>query len=119
MITSFLLLLNLGKKKIGMESKGFCLVHLQKRKILNRIVGIEKGLTHNPSNFLVELKSQHRQELEIIVDREEILWKTKSKAKWIKGGERNTKYDHALDLNRSKNKIKSLEDLVRNWIDDF
>lgn len=41
---------------------------------------------------------QYKQELNIILDREEVLWRMKVRTKWVLHGERNNRLYHAITV---------------------
>ena len=50
---------------------------------------------------------------------EEIYWKQRSRAEWLKEGDRNTKFFHAkASARRRKNKIWGVEDNNGQWLKD-
>ena len=51
--------------------------------------------------------------------REELMWNQRSRALWIKCGNRNTKFFHATANNRQrKNRIEGISDLEGRWRED-
>ncbi|KAL0006737.1 hypothetical protein SO802_008239 [Lithocarpus litseifolius] len=47
------------------------------------------------------------------------MWKQRSRALWLKWGDRNTKFFHATASQRQRrNRIKGLQNLNGEWIDD-
>ncbi len=67
----------------------------------------------------VKRESQHREQLEQLLDREEMLWAQKARKEWDLKGDRNTKYYQAVVKNRRRHnriiQIKNEEDV---WITD-
>jgi len=54
----------------------------------------------------------------ILID-EEIFWKQRSRADWLKEGDRNTKFFHAkASARKKKNRISGLEDENGKWIEE-
>ena len=52
-----------------------------------------------------------KKEINEVMLREEIMWNQRSRALWIKYGDRNTKFFHATANNRQrKNKIEGISD---------
>ena len=67
----------------------------------------------------VKRESQHREQLEQLLDRKEMLWAQKARKEWDLKGDRNTKYYQAVVKNRKRHnriiQIKNEEDV---WITD-
>lgn len=60
-----------------------------------------------------------KKEINEILAREEIMWKQRSKAMWLKWRDRNTKFFHATTSQwRRKNRIKGLQNQQGEWTDD-
>ena len=92
-------------------------VFLRKKKILNRLLGIQKALAHRPSSFLIDLQEQVTEEYNQILILEEEMWAMKSRTNWIIYGERNTSFFHQSTLaRRSRNRITSIQDDIGNWV---
>ncbi|KAI9091963.1 hypothetical protein K1719_027898 [Acacia pycnantha] len=93
----------------------------RKRKLLNRINGIQKRLEGQPSNhdFLSDLDLSLRDEFENVCFQEELLWLQKSSSEKICLGDRNTHYYHMKALiRRKKNHITQLKNNEGIWISD-
>lgn len=61
-----------------------------------------------------EITHIERQIQNILID-EETYWKQRSRANWLKGGDKNTKFFHAKASSRKrKNKIEGIEDNMGN-----
>ena len=57
-----------------------------------------------------------KKEINEMMLREEMMWSQRSRALWIKCGDRNTKFFHATASNRQKkNRIEGLNDLEGRW----
>lgn len=84
--------------------------------LLARINGIQKNLDSDPANqFLWDLDSTLREELNHILDQEEEYWKVRSREQWLTSGDRNTTFFHTSVLKRRKhNRITMLKDNVGN-----
>ncbi|KAK2378521.1 hypothetical protein QL285_066416 [Trifolium repens] len=81
----------------------------KKREIANRLKGIQNTLERVDSVRLVLLEKQLQEELDQILFQEEVLWYQKSREKWIKFGDKNTKFFHAQTvIRRKRNKIHGL-----------
>ena len=60
-----------------------------------------------------------KKEINEVLLREEIMWKQRSRALWLKWGDRNTKFFHATaSQRRRKNRIEGLQNQNGEWIDD-
>ncbi|GMJ08752.1 hypothetical protein HRI_004544400 [Hibiscus trionum] len=91
----------------------------KKKRILARLRGIDKALGRRHSTTLSDLENSLKQELDDILAMEESLWRQKSRCDWIRDGDRNTSYYHAIANGRRKrNTILSLKDDCGNWILD-
>lgn len=91
----------------------------RKREVENRLKGIQNTLERVDSMWLVRLENQLQHELDKILFQEEVLWYQKSREKWIKFGDRNTKFFHAQTvIRRKKNKIHGLNLPCGAWCTD-
>ena len=85
-------------------------------KLVNKLESMKKDYYHFESGD--ELKRVENQIDNILAD-EEMFWKQRSRAVWLKEGDRNTKYFHAKALaRRKKNKIHGIEDENGDWNKD-
>ncbi|KAI9082461.1 hypothetical protein K1719_035604 [Acacia pycnantha] len=92
----------------------------RKRKLLNRIRGIQIRL-EDPSNpsldFLSDLDTSLREELEEVCFQEELLWIQKSSSDWLCLGDRNTHYyQMKARIRRKKNSILRLKNQNGDWV---
>lgn len=86
-------------------------INKQKRRILARVVGVQKATEKTPRRSLFELETRLINAYNAILEREEILWFQKSRCKWIQYGDRNTKFFHASTIvRRRRSRISSLQD---------
>ncbi|KAL4391859.1 hypothetical protein AHAS_Ahas03G0287200 [Arachis hypogaea] len=91
----------------------------KKRRILNRIVGIQKVPSYGENPFLEDLEENRAKKLESILDQEELMWLQKSKQQWIVDGDRNTHYYHTKTATRRrKNRIVKLRKDNGAWCED-
>ncbi|KAL4282935.1 hypothetical protein GQ457_16G012150 [Hibiscus cannabinus] len=68
---------------------------------------------------LVKLEAKLLQDLELVLDQEEQLWRQKSRADWIIFGDRNTSFYHAKAfIRKRRNKILMLQIDEDVWCDD-
>ena len=66
----------------------------------------------------VEIKNLERQINNLLTD-EEIYWKQRSRADWLKEGDKNTKFFHFKALSqRRKNRISGIENQQGQWLED-
>ena len=92
-------------------------VFLRKKKILNRLLGIQKALAHRPSSFLINLQDQVTEEYNQILLLQKEIWAMKSRTNWVIFGERNMTFFHQSTLaRRSRNRITSIQDENGNWV---
>ncbi|KAL4394223.1 uncharacterized protein [Arachis hypogaea] len=86
-------------------------VRRQKRKIINRIEGIQRASSYEKNPFLEKLEAKLNKELEDILDKEKILWIQKSRDLWVVDEDHNTRYYHTRTvIRRRRNKILKLKD---------
>ncbi|KAL4278310.1 hypothetical protein GQ457_03G020200 [Hibiscus cannabinus] len=77
----------------------------KKRRLLARLRGIDNALAKAHSNFLVSLADQLQMKLFQVLEQGESFWQQKACSKWILYGDRNTKYYHALTMNRRRSRL--------------
>lgn len=82
----------------------------KKRELIARIKGIQRCLENYYSRKLVHLEKEMREELEVVLDNEELLWKQKSRNDWLEFGDKNSRYFHSqVHKRRHCNRILSLK----------
>ena len=60
-----------------------------------------------------------KKEINETLTREEIMWKQRSRALWLKWGDRNTKFFYATASQRQrKNRIGGLQNHQGDWVED-
>ncbi|XP_029152412.1 uncharacterized protein [Arachis hypogaea] len=92
------------------NSSVFGNIFKRKHRILRRLQGIATSLGYSQDSFLEKLQKDLWLECENILIQEEILWFQKARCKWIKFGDRNTKFFHGSTMiRRRRNKITSLQ----------
>ncbi|XP_061350360.1 uncharacterized protein LOC133295534 [Gastrolobium bilobum] len=92
-------------------------IHKKKMTLLRRLDGIQRNLERGHNPFLENLEIELSLELDLTLDMEEQLWFQKSRANWIRDGDRNTRYYHTIAVaRRRKNKVLSLKNEMGIWI---
>ncbi|KAL4329990.1 hypothetical protein AHAS_Ahas13G0355300 [Arachis hypogaea] len=90
-----------------------------KRRILNRISGIQRSRSYGNNQYLDKLEQDLNKELEDVLDKEETFWMQKSRQQGIVKGDRNTKYYHTKTvIRRRRNKIQKLRRTDGSWIEE-
>lgn len=94
-------------------------VFKKKRRLLARLEGIQKCqetcFSHNLDILERDLKAQYLE----ILKQEEMLWFHKSRTKWIRDGDRNTRFFHITTLcKRKKTRINMVKDEYGDWIEE-
>lgn len=91
----------------------------RKRKLLNRLAGIQNCMDRGTNPFLLNLEAGIIKEYEELRDQEATFWHQKSRDQWLKDGDRNTKFCHLTTLiRRRRNKIVGLYDDNDVWTTD-
>ncbi|KAK8667504.1 hypothetical protein V6N13_007653 [Hibiscus sabdariffa] len=101
------------------NSEVFDSIGRNKKIFMAHLRGIQRCLDHKRSSNMAKLGSKLFQELELLLDQEELLWKQKSKINWINFGDRNTSYFHSKAKARTRKKaIQSLKLVDSEWCTD-
>lgn len=91
----------------------------QKNKLYARIGGVQKILEHRWVPRLVNLETELKTELDMVLQQEESLWHQKSRSEWVNLGDRNTSFFHMRTIRRRKrNRIELLQNEDGKWVDD-
>ena len=91
------------------NSEVFGNIHKRKRELEARIRGIEKRLETWDSASLSFLLQQLHKDYDEVLYQEEILWFQKSREKWVRFGDKNTKFFHIQTIvRRKRNKVHGL-----------
>jgi hypothetical protein len=111
---------NMEEKLTHWRVHTFGSIRKQKIELMARIGGIQRRQHEGTSNnFLNKLEKTLQAQLDIALTQEEMVWFQKSRAQWIKDGDRNTRYYHLKTLNRRrKNKISMLRNEEGIWVED-
>lgn len=88
---------------------------LQIKKLKKKLLKLENSAVSD--NRLVELRDR-RNQIDRLWEQEELFWKARSRLKWLKGGDRNTKYFHATTIQRRAcNRVSRIKDANGIWVD--
>lgn len=94
-------------------------VFYKKRKLENRISGLQRTMDSNSSEFCLNLEKELISKLERVLVQEESLWRKKSKWDWLHLGDRNTKFFHnPIVARRQGNKIGGIRLADGSWCVD-
>lgn len=74
----------------------------RKKRLLAHLEGIDRKLLEGPSERLSHLKRDLWGQYNAILDQEEVYWFQQSRSKWLRLGDRNTKYFHQTTLIRKR-----------------
>ncbi|MEI4896370.1 hypothetical protein Q8G71_34315, partial [Klebsiella pneumoniae] len=68
----------------------------------------------------VEDLQRCKEELNVLFSRKKMMWKQRSKAIWIREGDRNTRFFHSLaSARRNRNLISGIRDCMGQWRTNF
>ncbi|XP_058733373.1 uncharacterized protein LOC131604980 [Vicia villosa] len=95
-------------------------VRLFKKELVARIGGIQRRLQMGMRSCgLAKLEVRLQNELHDILKKEELMWIQRSRARWIRDGDRNTKYYHTKAVTqRRKNNILMIRGADGQWLED-
>ncbi|XP_061365237.1 uncharacterized protein LOC133308608 [Gastrolobium bilobum] len=90
-----------------------------KNNLQARLRGIDRSLSHHPCHALEILQKDLWRQLNLIYIREDLTWFQRSRASWLKYGDRNTKFFHSTTAaRRRRNRIDALKNDAGDWIGD-
>ncbi|XP_057744794.1 uncharacterized protein LOC130962625 [Arachis stenosperma] len=107
----------LKKDLIEWNKSYFGNIFKTKRRIQNRLAGIQRSSTYGKNPYLDGLEQKLIKELNEVLDKEETFWLQKSREKWIMDGDRNTYHTKAI-VKRGKNGILKLRGHEGEWIEE-
>ncbi|KAF5464768.1 hypothetical protein F2P56_014820, partial [Juglans regia] len=88
-------------------------VQVQVARAQRRLQYLQERSHRGSSN---ENLKKAKEEVHIWLEREEVMWRQRSKALWLKEGDKNSRYFHMkASQRRRKNKIVRLQDEQGNW----
>ena len=89
----------------------------EKRTLMARIKGIQTALSQARNSSLIKLESKLRNELDIILHQEELLWYQKARVDWLRDGDRNTTFFHLNTvIRRWQNRITAIKNHEDQWV---
>ncbi|XP_052114078.1 uncharacterized protein LOC127745428 [Arachis duranensis] len=111
------LLIKMANDPNSRRDRPFRFEAIIKRRILNRIAGIQRSANYGRNPYLDDLEQKLNKDLNEILDKAKTFWLQKSREKWIVEGDKNTKFYHTKTIiRRGKNKILKLKDSNGRWI---
>lgn len=91
----------------------------RKHRLMNRLHGISRSLSQGWNPYLVRLQKHLWTKYEKVLYQEEVLWFQKSRCKWLKYGDKNTRYFHGTTVvRRKRQRVEALQDSAGNWVHD-
>ncbi|KAK8704106.1 hypothetical protein V6N13_047739 [Hibiscus sabdariffa] len=90
-----------------------------KKILMASLRGMQRCLDQRRTQSMIKLELELLQELEIVLDQEEELWKLKYLIDWVKFGDKNTSYFHSKAITKCcRRMIHSLKLANGTWCDD-
>lgn len=103
-------LAHLQQELLGWNKEVFGRIEGRKRRLINRLNGIQISASRRTNPFLVQLEKELEEELMHTLRQEEVSWFQKLRGKWLEEGHNNTTYYHTKTLiRRRRNKVKMLK----------
>lgn len=94
-------------------------IERKKRRILNRLRGIQGISDLHGNRFLLNLEKELLEDLNLVLTQEEILWHQKSRSAWLIKGDKNTRFFHTRTIiRRRRNRVKMLKSANDTWVED-
>lgn len=106
----------LASKLTSWNREVFGNLYTRKRRLWNRITGIQRSLVAGSPRHILKLERKLRRELEQTLDQIETLLFQKSRVERLRDGDRNTKYFHTSTIiRRRNNRVDALRDRNGIW----
>lgn len=106
-----------AKEATRWNKEQFGNIFVRKKTIMAMLNGIQRAMSVNPSDFLINLENDLLKDLDTVLNQEEELWALKSRVNWMIQGDRNTAFYHvSTSVRRKRDKILAVIDLVGEWI---
>lgn len=89
----------------------------KKTDIFRRIEGVERARKRRDSQFLAQTERELWKEYNKLLSQEELSWYHKSRCKWLKWGDKNSRFFHTTaSVRKRRNTIESLKNDNGDWI---
>lgn len=96
-------------ESITFNERVFGNIFRRKRQLVARIKGVHRQLDNYPCSSLITLERDLQEQHNRVLQQEELLWYQKSREKWVKHGNKNTKKFHTQTvIRRRRNKVTGL-----------
>ena len=104
-----------GKQLTWWDRNVFGNVRRELERLKKQLVEAKSAAMVSGENFRVR---QLKKEIEVLLDRESIMWAQRSRLLWARNGDRNTKYFHSRATQRlRRNKVEGIRDSEGIWRD--
>lgn len=94
---------------LAFNKETFGSINIRKKRVERRLQGVKRELELWEHESIIRLEKMLRHEYEQILLQEEMMWYQKSRERWVKFGDRNTKFFHTQTIiRRKRNKIHDM-----------
>lgn len=95
-------------------------VERRKLRLIARLSGIQKCLANACNPGLIKLERNLKNQLDVTLFQEELMWYQRLRENWIASGVRNTKFYHvAATVCKAKMRIRGLKDSNERLVEDM